>query len=74
MRRIRVSLLVACVAAAAALVLAGPIGAAQSTSIVGTWSGYLTPASGSHASRQRLTVVFRLPPAHGHRVYARLQR
>ncbi len=57
MRRIGVSVLVACVAAAAALVLAGPIGAAQSTSIVGTWSGYLTPASGSHASRQRLTVV-----------------
>jgi hypothetical protein len=52
-----VSVIAACVAAAAALVLAGPIDAAPATSIVGTWSGFLTPASGSHASRQRLTVV-----------------
>ncbi len=57
MRRIRVSVLVACAAAAVALVLVGPVDAAPATSIVGTWSGFLTPASGSHASRQRLTVV-----------------
>lgn len=57
MRRIVLSVLTACVAAGGALVLAGAVQAAPATSIVGTWSGYLTPAAGSHASRQRLTVV-----------------
>lgn len=57
MRRIGLSVLVAGVAAGGALVLAGASEAAPATSIVGTWSGYLTPATGSHASRQRLTVV-----------------
>jgi hypothetical protein len=47
---------IAGVVAGGALVLAGAIEAAP-TSIIGTWSGYLTPAAGSHASRQRFTVV-----------------
>ena len=57
MRRIGLSVLVACVAAGGALVLAGATEAAPATSIVGKWSGYLIPATGSHTSRQRLTVV-----------------
>ena len=57
MRRIGLSALIAGVAAVGALVLAGASEAAPATSIVGTWSGYLTPAAGSHVSRQRLTVV-----------------
>lgn len=57
MRRICVSMLIAGVAAGGALVLASASEAAPATSIVGTWSGYLMPAAGSHASRQRLTVV-----------------
>jgi hypothetical protein len=50
---------------AAALVVAGALAvtgtgtgdAATATSIVGTWSGELTPSAGSHAPRYRFTVV-----------------
>ena len=40
-----------------ALAVVGPVNARRATSIVGTWSGYVTPSPGSHASRQRFTVV-----------------
>ena len=57
MRRIGVFVLVACAAAGGALALAGATEAAPATSIVGTWSGYLIPASASQGARQRFTVV-----------------
>jgi hypothetical protein len=44
-------------ALAGAVAVAGPVNAARATSIVGTWSGYVTPSAGSHASRQRFIVV-----------------
>jgi hypothetical protein len=42
---------------AGAVAWAGPANAPSAGSIVGTWSGYLTPPSGTHASRQRFMVV-----------------
>lgn len=57
MRRICLALLATTVAVAGALVLAGTLDAAPAPSIVGTWSGQLVPPAGSHASRQRFTVV-----------------
>jgi hypothetical protein len=36
---------------------AGPINAPSVASIVGTWSGHLTPPPGTHASRQRFLLV-----------------
>ena len=44
-------------ARASAVSWAGPVNAPSAGSIVGTWSGHLTPPPGSHASRQRFTVV-----------------
>jgi hypothetical protein len=34
-----------------------PVNAPRATSIVGTWSGYLTPSPGNHASRHRFIIV-----------------
>ncbi|MGH2886480.1 MAG: hypothetical protein ACRDPA_27900, partial [Solirubrobacteraceae bacterium] len=36
---------------------AGPVNAPSAGSIVGAWSGHLTPPPGSHASRQRFRIV-----------------
>jgi hypothetical protein len=44
-------------ALAGALAMAGPASAPRATSIVGTWSGYISPSPGSHASRQRFIIV-----------------
>jgi hypothetical protein len=44
-------------APAGAVSWAGPVNAPSARSIVGTWSGYLTPPPGSRASRQRFMVV-----------------
>ena len=57
MRRLRLWALTAALTAGAALAAAGSIEAAPATSIVGTWSGNLTPSPGGHAWRQRFTVV-----------------
>ncbi|HTX11066.1 MAG TPA: hypothetical protein VME22_20750 [Solirubrobacteraceae bacterium] len=35
----------------------GPVNAPSAGSIVGTWSGHLTPAPGTHASPQRFVIV-----------------
>ena len=43
--------------AAAAVAVAGRVNAPSATSIVGTWSGHLTPPPRTHASRQRFIVV-----------------
>ncbi|MBV9415166.1 MAG: hypothetical protein JO363_09335 [Solirubrobacterales bacterium] len=57
MRRPRLWVLTAIFTVGATLAVTGSIEAAPATSIVGTWSGRLTPSPGSHASRQRLTVA-----------------
>ena len=44
-------------ATARAVSWSGPVNAPSARSIVGTWSGHLTPPPGSHASRQRFMVV-----------------
>ena len=44
-------------APAGAVSWAGPVNAPPAGSIVGTWSGHLTPPPGTHASRQRFIVV-----------------
>jgi hypothetical protein len=44
-------------APAAAVSWPGPVNAPSTSSIVGTWSGYITPFPGSSASRQRFTIV-----------------
>ncbi len=44
-------------APASAVSWAGLVNAPSARSIVGTWSGHLTPPPGSHASRQRFMVV-----------------
>ncbi len=44
-------------ARAAAVSWAGPVNAPSARSIVGTWSGYITPFPGSGASRQRFMIV-----------------
>jgi hypothetical protein len=44
-------------APAGAVSWAGPVNAPSAGSIVGTWSGHLTPPPGTHASRQRFIVV-----------------
>ena len=44
-------------APAGAVSWAGPVNAPSARSIVGTWSGHLTPPPGTHASRQRFMVV-----------------
>ncbi len=44
-------------APAGPVAVAGRVNAPPATSIVGTWSGYLTPPPGTHASRQRFMVV-----------------
>ena len=44
-------------APASAVSWAGPVNAPSAGSIVGTWSGHLTPPPGSHASRQHFMVV-----------------
>ncbi|MBV9607323.1 MAG: hypothetical protein JO027_19570 [Solirubrobacterales bacterium] len=42
---------------ASAVSWTGPVNAPAGASIVGTWSGHLTPPPGSHAPRQRFLVV-----------------
>lgn len=44
-------------AAAGAVTVVAPVNAPSATSIVGTWSGHLTPPPGTHASRQRFMVM-----------------
>jgi hypothetical protein len=44
-------------ASAAVAPWAGPVNAPPAGSIVGTWSGYITPFPGKGASRQRLMIV-----------------
>ncbi len=44
-------------AAARAVDVAARVNAPPATSIVGTWSGHLTPPPGTHASRERFMVV-----------------
>ena len=44
-------------APAAAVSWAGPVNPPSARSIVGTWSGYITPFPGSGASRQRLMIA-----------------
>lgn len=41
----------------ATLGVAAPVQAAASGPLVGTWSGSLIPASGSHAARRQITVT-----------------
>jgi hypothetical protein len=50
-------MLAAAVFAAGALTVAGFADAASGISIVGTWSGQLTPSAGSHGARERFVVV-----------------
>ena len=45
------------VASARAVAVAARVNAPPATSIVGTWSGHLTPPPGTHASRQRFMIV-----------------
>ena len=44
-------------APAGAVSWSGPVNAPSARSIVGTWSGHLTPPPGTHASPQRFMVV-----------------
>jgi hypothetical protein len=44
-------------APAGAVSWAGPVNAPSAGSIVGTWSGHLTPPPGTHASPQRFMIV-----------------
>jgi hypothetical protein len=45
------------IAPAAAVSWAGPVNAPSDRSIVGTWSGYITPSPGGGASRKRFMIV-----------------
>ncbi len=53
----KLSVAIAAMALAGVGAVAGPANAAPATSIVGTWSGHLTPPPGTHRSRQRFLVV-----------------